>query len=363
MIKVPRRGFTLVELLVVIAIIGILIGMMVPAIGVVRETARKTSCMNNMKQLGLGVQNFQTNYGRFPPSCLYSLGRTGSQPYESWSWLALMLPFIDMKPMYDRLTIRPRGVPWEESNTAREDHKTARETSIPLFLCPSTRASRDYSGNILKGWLGRASGNIKGALTSYKGMGDSQKEGIPFKLPGHGQTAPYPSTHPDGVMYPDVDGVRLSDITDSQSQTIMAVETIEDKYSRWMLGTEATLAGLPSRSDPAKAGAQIVYNSRLAYYAPEGFDGNFKNDSKLSASLKTYLNYDYKPQANKYDSQNDVKYGPSSMHAGVVNHLFCDINVRGIDVNVDVAAYMFMITRAGSEQFGSMAEELFRAKD
>jgi prepilin-type processing-associated H-X9-DG protein len=209
--------------------------------------------------------------------------------------------------------------------------------------------------------LGRASGNIKGALTSYKAMGDSQKEGIPFRLPGHGQTAPYPSTHPDGVLFPavDGDGCRLADITDSQSQTIMAVETIEDKYARWMIGTEATLAGLPSHNDPAKAGTQIVYNSRLGYYAPQSFDGGFKNDTKLSGTLKTYLNYDYKPVANKYDPKEDIKYGPSSMHSGTVNHLFCDGNVRSLDVNVDVAAYMFMITRSGSEQFGALAEELF----
>lgn len=362
MVKGPRRrGFTLVELLVVIAIIGILIGMLVPAVNVVRGTAQKTACMSNMRQLGLGVQNFQNTYGRYPPSCLYGLGPSGNQPYESWSWLALMLPFLDQKPLFDTLTIRPRGLPWIEPNTSREYHKTARETTIQVFLCPSSKAGRDYTGNVLKGWLGRSSsGSIKGALTSYKGMGDTQKEGIPFRLPGHGQTAPYPSTHPDGVMYPDVEGVRLSDITDSQSQTILAVETIENKYSRWMFGTEATLAGLPSQNDPAKAGTQIVYNTRLGYYAPQGFDGGFKNDSKLQASLKTYLNYDYNPTANKYDPKEDIKYGPSSSHAGMVNHLFCDGNVRAIDVNVDVAAYMFLITRGGNEQFGALAEDLFK---
>jgi prepilin-type N-terminal cleavage/methylation domain-containing protein len=358
MVKVPRRrGFTLVELLVVIAIIGILMGLLVPAVSVVRGTAQRSACQSNMRQLGMANANFQNTYGRFPPSCIYGRGPTGTQLYESWSWLALVLPFVDLKPMYDTLAIRA-GVPWQDTNTTREPHKTARETKIPIFLCPSSKA-QDYSGDVRKGWLGRATGNVKGTLTSYKGMGGTTREATAFKLPGHGQTAPYPGSMPDGVMYPDTEGTRLADITDSQAQTIMAVETIEDKYARWMIGTEATLAGLPSHNDPAKAGVTISYNSRFGYYTPQGFDGGFDNDSRIANTVKTYLGYDYKPQNNKYDTQNDIKYGPSSMHPGVVNHLFCDGNVRQINLEVDVAAYMFMITRSGSEQFGTATSKLF----
>jgi prepilin-type N-terminal cleavage/methylation domain-containing protein len=352
-----RRGFTLVELLVVIAIIGILMGLLVPAVGVVRGTAQRTSCQSNMRQLGLAAANFQNTYGRFPPSCQYGRGPTGTQLYEGWSWLALVLPYLDMKTMYDTLSIRA-GVPWQDTNTTREPHKTARETRIPLFVCPSSRA-QDYSGEVCKGWLRRASGNVKGTLTSYKGMGGTTKEATAFKLPSHGQTAPYQGGMPDGVMYPDTEGARLADITDSQAQTIMAVETGEDKYARWMIGTEATLAGLPSHNDPAKASITISYNSRFGYYTPQGFDGGFDNDSRISNSAKTYLNYDYKPQNNKYDPQNDIKNGPGSAHPQVTNHLFVDGTVRPLRNEIDVAAYMFMITKSGSEQFGTAASRLF----
>jgi prepilin-type N-terminal cleavage/methylation domain-containing protein len=358
MVRVSRRrGFTLVELLVVIAIIGILIGLLVPAVGVVRGTAQRTACQSNMRQLGLAAMNFQNTYNRFPPSCQYGRGPTGTQLYEGWSWLVLMLPFIDMKPMYDTLPIR-NGVPWLETDTARDRVKTARETRIPLFVCPSSKA-QDYSGEVCKGWLRRASGNVKGTLTSYKGMGGTTKEATAFKLPGHGQTQPYPGSMPDGVMYPAAEGSRLADITDSQSQTIMAVETIEDKYARWMIGTEATLAGLPSHNDPAKASVTISYNSRFGYYVPQGFDGGFDNDSRISSSAKTYLDYDFKPQNNKYDPQNDIKYGPGSAHPLVTNHLFVDGTVRALRNDVDVAAYMFMITKSGSEQFGTAVSRLF----
>jgi prepilin-type N-terminal cleavage/methylation domain-containing protein len=359
MVRLPRRrGFTLVELLVVIAIIGILMGLLVPAVSVVRGTAQRTACQSNMRQMGLGVMNFQNTYQRYPPSCNYGRGPTGTQLYENWSWLTLLLPYMDQKPMYDTLAVKA-GLPWQDTNTQREPHKTARETFIPIFFCSASKA-RDYSGDVCKGWLKRASGNVKGALTSYKGMGGTTKEATAFKLPGHGQTAPYPGSMPDGVLFPDTEGLRPTDVTDSLAQTIMAVETIEDKYARWMFGTEATLAGLPSPNDPAKCNVTISYNSRLGYYTPQGFDGGFDNDSKISNNVKTYLNYDYKPQANKYDPQNDMKYGPSSYHPGVVNHLFCDGTVRGLNNETDVAAYMFMITRANSEQFGAAANKLFQ---
>jgi hypothetical protein len=269
----------------------------------------------------------------------------------------MLLPFLDQKPMFDTLQIR-NGVPWLEPNTSRQNHQTARETVLGMLLCP-TAGARDYNGNILKGYAGRSSAsNIKGALTSYKGMGGTVKESLPFKIITNG-TQPYSGSHPDGVMYADVEGCRLTDVTDSQSQTIMVAETTEDKYSRWMIGTEATLAGLPSQNDPARAGVRIVNNSRLQFYAPENFDGGYDNDSKLSKDVKTYLNYDYKPQQNKYDKDNDIKYGPSSRHAGVVNHLFCDGNARSLPTDIDPAAYMFLITKAGSEQLGAQANKLF----
>jgi len=352
-----KRGFTLVELLVVIAIIGILIALLVPAVTSVRELARKATCSNNMKQLGVAMQTFHQNFRHYPPSCTYDKGPTSgdSNQYEGWSWLVWLLPYLQQEANYNRLQVR-NGLPWIEPNTQVTNHADVIAMIIPTFICGSFSGARDYNGEILKGWMNRSKGNMRGGLTNYKAMGGTTKDSLPFKMSTSIATVPYGSSgdHPDGVLFPSkfADGLRETDVTDGAQFTIMAAETIETKFSRWAIGTEATLAGLPGTKDKCKCGPTLVSLSSkgLNYYGPDGFDGKFDGDSKIDPKkYKSYLNFDYTNLENKYDDTNDIKYGPSSRHPGVVNHLYCDLQVKALPLEIDLAAYMFMITRTRND--------------
>lgn len=117
-----RKGFTLVELLVVIAIIGILIGMLLPAVQQVREAARRTACKNNMRQIGLALHSFDSAFNEFPAGVALS-GTTATS--ANWSASAFLLPNMEQQNLFDQLNVS-NSVP-----TAGLD------ASIPSFLCPS----------------------------------------------------------------------------------------------------------------------------------------------------------------------------------------------------------------------------------
>lgn len=91
----PQRGFTLVELLVVTAIIGVLVALLLPAVQAAREAARRIKCANNLKQLGIGLHNYESSLGMLP------WGNAYPRIAGALSWIACLLPFIERQPHYD----------------------------------------------------------------------------------------------------------------------------------------------------------------------------------------------------------------------------------------------------------------------
>ncbi|MEO8495588.1 MAG: DUF1559 domain-containing protein [Planctomycetota bacterium] len=141
-----RRGFTLVELLVVIAIIGILVALLLPAVQAAREAARRMSCGNNLKQLGLSLHNYHDTYKSFPPG-VTSVGGPGLGHWGV-SWMPLILRFIEQQPMADQLYIGGDHPGWAYSGVSGGAINGARFNNVQIasFFCPSSPL--EHMGNV-----------------------------------------------------------------------------------------------------------------------------------------------------------------------------------------------------------------------
>ncbi|MFT7632476.1 MAG: prepilin-type N-terminal cleavage/methylation domain-containing protein [Mariniblastus sp.] len=220
-----KSGFTLVELLVVIAIIGILIGMLLPAVQQVREAARRIACANKVRQQVLACHNYESTYKRFPPAHVlgYSWWGFGSNglidpppqghgPNTSypnggafWSWMMKIAPFIEMGNLYNitNFDAHPRCWPWWQE--AANGTKIMSEANN-IFVCPSDARSGE---KWTSGGTYSDGEPIAAAITSYLAVSGTDS----FKLTG-GQ---------NGMIYAN-SAVTFGKITDGSSNTVMVGE-------------------------------------------------------------------------------------------------------------------------------------------
>jgi prepilin-type N-terminal cleavage/methylation domain-containing protein len=363
-----RRGFTLVELLVVIAIIGILIGLLLPAINAAREAGRRASCLNKVRQIGLGFQNYASTFNNtFPASA--SLVKVGSAASKvgGYSFLVRLLSFMEYDTLYKQLpqtltsqsviSSMTQGAPYGPSLT------NAMNTSMKEFTCPS-------NGNAV--YMNPTAQPPTGAFTNYKAMGASSKASLLLAVT---PTAAVPygtaTIHPDGCIFPGT-GARAADILDGQSHSVFIMETIDDTYSRWMLGSECTLTGMPIASGPPTSATA----TKLGFFGTFGsanvaFDNTWGDSAAVAQAtpaLRTFLAYDFSPSsadAGLYKTLGDPwatavvqeaayvspSYGPSSAHPAVVIVGMGDGSTQALSKRIDVANLFFLITKANNDPF------------
>jgi len=159
-----HRGFTLIELLVVIAIIAVLIALLLPAVQAAREAARRAQCVNNLKQLGLGVHNYISVNNTLPSQYNYGNANTCGGYNQGWcfSWIPTLLPQIEQQPMFNSINFMV--------NCQGPQQTTAGYTQMATFLCPSESVKQLPSGNGAYGTTNYA-GNYggPGAIQLYSG--------------------------------------------------------------------------------------------------------------------------------------------------------------------------------------------------
>lgn len=237
----PRRtAFTLVELLVVIAIIGLLIALLLPAVQAVREAGRRSTCSNNIRQLGLGASVYHDARRTFPAHRSPVVG-TPAAPRAGVSWLSLLLPQIEQQAIFDQLL--PANPSWEDAtNRSLGRHR------IGTFLCPSAVSDRS------SGLTDQVSSGVFAFTTHYVGnmgpVGTNVTTGTTYPVypgGGHGQLAclgVFPLHPAAGAANPwpqQAVGVTVAGITDGTSRTLMAFEVSwrgleTSSYRSWVRG-------------------------------------------------------------------------------------------------------------------------------
>ncbi|NLY01574.1 MAG: DUF1559 domain-containing protein [Rhodopirellula sp.] len=306
-----ESGFTLVELLVVIAIIGILIALLLPAVQAAREAARRSQCVNNLKQVALAMHNYHDTHLIFP----YGHRGGGGAPYPFYchnrdTWFHRILPYVEQGAIYEQYEGDCANVSASTSNHVHNISASQPFIRIPLatFMCPSDPASPAFAEPASDRWGGNYLGCIgNGTLSTGTG---------------------------NGMFGYETQKIRMASLIDGTSNTMMLSEAVQR-------------VAVPSGFSWGCAGCYWIggAHGEVTYTALEAPNTKVPDQNYLCKSTTT-------PQAPCTTNQT-VRYNfARSFHPGGVNMSLGDGSVRFLSETINLATYHALATRAGGDTIG-----------
>ena len=354
-----NRGLTLVETLLLIGVVGCLFIMLLPAIQASREKARMATCCDNIKKWGIAYHGYAlaNSYALAPSSGVTRDSKGKILAVDGWSWQVLVLPYledvkrpngeaIDPRDLYGKLDIAHGRPLTEPEGATGTPHADVLATSIPYLLCPS------YGGSAYTDLDG-----MKAAITNYKPLGATHIESLSVASPnpltpkfhpeGYDIKDRHDPYHPDGSCFPGAELTAWS-IRNGLSYTLFAVESIEPRYARWTVGSDAAVVGLPRCVEFEDVFVpNNAFDLRRAYGIPKGYRQAIKKSPEADDtywSYHTYLDWDYSQcPYDAADGTSGERYGPGGNHPDVVNHVLLDGSVRALGRKTDINLYMYLI--------------------
>jgi prepilin-type N-terminal cleavage/methylation domain-containing protein/prepilin-type processing-associated H-X9-DG protein len=308
-----RRGFTLIELLVVIAIIAVLIAMLVPAVQQVRESANRTTCSNNLTQMGIAIHLDHENFKRFPSGgwgwTWIGVPSRGTGPEQPGGWLYNLLPYIE------RADLRQLGM---DNASLNASMAMLVETPVPLFNCPSRREATTYPYTLTNPvYTADRNGNTvnlnplpaKTARTDYAGncgnIDANEISGGPATL-AQGDTMNWGTNSFNGIFY-QRSVVKLTDLISGKGSSNIIM--ISERY----MNTSAYTTGTDGGDNECMYVGMDNDVCRTTFYTP------------------------IKDQINLSDGSQTKRFG--STHSSGLNVLFADGHVEFVDYGVSAAVW------------------------
>src|SRR5262245_31493329 len=318
-----RRGFTLVELLVVIAIIGVLVALLLPAVQSARESARRMSCTNNERQIGIALHNHHDTFGTFPPGGITNGACCSTQSGPTWT--IFILPYMEQQALYDRYDQTQAN---EHANNA-----FVRTQFVKTYSCPDDM--------LIKRLLTPASGpgsNLQYMTGSYRAMAgvtdglgwfDAECGRIyPLSQRGvlHSSSDPkYPTPFPSNYVAPPYSKERIANITDGTSNTLM----VGEYYT------------VPKGSNQGRttfwAYTYTSFNQSEVVLPPQ--------TRQLFADFDKCVN----SCPNCVGTSNPCKRSWGSFHPQTINFVMTDGSTRAISTNIDMLQFAALGTIEGGE--------------